>query len=126
MSAMKSRMSVSVTLVGVGSVSSDGSPDEKESEELRLQRQQVNDSSPLLASLMEGRMRTLLAAQTGNMRAAAAHCSPEVLSHFTYILSKEHHCHRFLSFPSWNNNHRFSSYDRVRTHMLAVSCSCRS
>ena len=53
-----------MTLVGVGSVSSDGSPDEKESEELRLQqRQQVNDSSPLLASLMEGRMRTLLAAQ---------------------------------------------------------------
>ena len=50
MSAMKSRMSVTVTLVGVGSVSSDGSPDEKESEELRLQqRQQVNDSSPLLA-----------------------------------------------------------------------------
>ena len=41
---------VNVTLVGVGSVSSDGSPDEKESEELRLQqRQQVNDSSPLLA-----------------------------------------------------------------------------
>ena len=87
MSAMKSRMTsrrVAVTLVGVGSVSSDGSPDEKESEELRLQqRQQVNDSSPLLASLMEGQMRTLLAAQTGNMRAAAKHCSPVVLSHFT-------------------------------------------
>ena len=49
MSAMKSRMSVAVTLVGVGSVSSDGSPAEKESEELRLQRQQVNDSGPLLA-----------------------------------------------------------------------------
>lgn len=48
MSAMKSRMTVSVTLVGVGSVTSDGSLDEKESEEL-LQRQQVNDSSPLLA-----------------------------------------------------------------------------
>ena len=39
-----------MTLVGVGSVTSDGSLDEKESEELgRLQRQQVNDSSPLLA-----------------------------------------------------------------------------
>ena len=41
---------VAVTLVGVGSVTSDGSLDEKESEEFgRLQRQQVNDSSPLLA-----------------------------------------------------------------------------
>ena len=53
MSAMKSRMTsqcVAVTLVGVGSVTSDGSLDEKESEELRrLQWQQVNDSSPLLA-----------------------------------------------------------------------------
>ena len=39
-----------MTLVGVGSVTSDGSLDEKESEEFgRLQRQQVNDSSPLLA-----------------------------------------------------------------------------
>ena len=83
MSAMKSRMTVSVTLVGVGSVTSDGSLDEKESEEFgRLQRQQVNDSSPLLASLMEGQMRTLLAAQTGNMRGAEAHCSRVVLSHF--------------------------------------------
>ena len=31
-------------------------------------------------------MRTLLAAQTGNMRAAAKHCSPVVLSHFTYLV----------------------------------------
>ena len=94
-----------MTLVGVGSVTSDGSLDEKESEEFgRLQRQQVNDSSPLLA-LANGGTNADIVSRT-NREYARRSGALQSSSTESFHIVRNHHCPRFLSCQLWNNNHR--------------------